>query len=1379
MSRERRIPKILAILSVSLFLGSVPDVYARSGISEQAIVILAGRNIAEMQIARAVIERSGATIRNIFPPSTFIADIPDAVKASLEQCGYISKISYDKLETADYSASVQDAISVWNRRLQMQEISGMNTPSAVAVNPGNEAEFKAMEYAWGGYEYDSDNYEVDPRQQVTGGFSDPYGKAYGGGKYDTSLYLAGDVAVGVFFKTAPAGGRYSLGEWEPGEIEENFAVICNALDRLIDEEPNAHLTFTFINEGSSEPPPEYVSGLRKRYNTHWAYMVIDYKRSKGARAGLFGPYAEVSSYTPEQWMWLDYTARHETMHVFGAMDEYTIDLSDSDFSVDPDGGSNGPDPRKRYGYLNVVNANASGEAGGYFNGHGEMRGSIMGLNTGAWEAPVDIYTRGQLGWLDSDGDGILDPLDTFPHTVILKKTGVFKLTYSGKAIDKPLLSEAYTGSVTLNTIARVEYRINRGAWIQAEADDGAFDRAEESFHFTTPDLSDGKYRLEVRATNSVLNSEVSYASDEILISGSPVTNVKPFAAFSVNPAQGSIYSRFTFDASESADIEDNKERLAVSWNFGGMGWTKYSNNLNASCRFTSPGVKTVQLRLKDSSGEVSQISKQVQVFGYNMPPKAFFVATSENKDYQDGWYKIKVDSAGSWDAEDKAGLKAGWDFGDESGIETAAVGETVEHSYKVRDIYSKRWRITLEVKDKNGNTGKAVRDVCVVPYNHSPLLKDIQASGNSNQLTLVCGVSSVNHPSGLRISGHYLYVNDAESGLNIFDLSSAQEPLFLGSCYIKSAHGVFVSGRFAYVSDNTGLNIVDVSNPGNPVLKGRCFTHEESLYYPPSYFPKVYVYGSYAYIADGYYGGLHIIDVSDPRLPWKVTTFEGARIFDAAVSGNYAYFANGADFQALDISNPGKPVLAGKCRLPDGGYSISVFGRYAYVGGRGLYIIDISSPAAPVLKGHYASPDVMESVCIFGRYAFMNTYMGGIQIADISDPQRPVLEDEYEGNYFDLAFSGRYLYAADPQKGLNVYRLSQGIGLTALGEDQDKDTTWDGLLEYRWDFDNDFVWDTSFNNSADAQWEDFYINDDDLAGAEVKCQVRDRFGASDTKILPVMDMIQGGYRRGWVPVIPQVNIQRTFSGQNVRLNASWVSSPDLKVEEYLYAIGSSPGASDILGWRSSGMSVSIAHTFSLFRLLTQPAYYYVNVKARNASGLSEAGVSEGKAFFKPSLEVAYLTEVKAAMTDTPVLFKTLSPAADTVYLLIRGAGNNSAYFRYNRAEKKLYWMENGRWAGGIMPGERNHDGSDLLSTNPSFQLNCSLTTVDNNDDLLKVNWYFIPRQDFKGGVNVYYKVESSAGQASNWLRLGNVEITGKPHLAPVITSGGEDKIIKF
>jgi hypothetical protein len=203
------------------------------------------------------------------------------------------------------------------------------------------------------------------------------------------------------------------------------------------------------------------------------------------------------------------------------------------------------------------------EYGGYLN-VSDIDGSYCRMNDND-AAHLCDGTEGQIGWRDTDEDGILDIVDTVPNTTLNPylpdPTSNPTLTYTGS-----VTVAAYPNhnpfwwyerrNITINTITNVEYRIDSSTWMNATATDGAFDEAKETFTFNTPSLSGGVHKVEVRGTNSVGNVEKTYASDIVAIVVPTIT-----ATVDINPKTMNLKSRSKWitahiELPEGYNIED-------------------------------------------------------------------------------------------------------------------------------------------------------------------------------------------------------------------------------------------------------------------------------------------------------------------------------------------------------------------------------------------------------------------------------------------------------------------------------------------------------------------------------------------------------------------------------------------------------------------------------------------------------------------------------------------------------------------------------------------------------------------------------------------------------------------------------------------------------
>ncbi len=350
------------------------------------------------------------------------------------------------------------------------------------------------------------------------------------GFYQTSEYMIGRVAVGLILPESDGSREPNQEDWTDEEIAAIRREVEAGLAWWQQREPAARLTFTveerigiptgyepithpqyeerlWIGEVMAQLGYEednyftqvrrYVNDLRERTGADWAFAVFivdssadaDGRFANGyfAYAYIGGPFL-VMTYDNDGYGIhnMDAVLAHEIGHIFRALDQYATAGIGCEITS---------------GYLNVETQNSqAGQCA--MDLPSIMRGGISPFFSGA----IDPYARGQIGWWDTDDDGILDPADTTPELRLQSvEEGGDRLSLGGWARDLPYPSPTLS-DVTINTIAAVEHRLdNASGWEVAEAADGAFDTISETFRLTLTSLPVGLHTLSLRAVNSVGN----------------------------------------------------------------------------------------------------------------------------------------------------------------------------------------------------------------------------------------------------------------------------------------------------------------------------------------------------------------------------------------------------------------------------------------------------------------------------------------------------------------------------------------------------------------------------------------------------------------------------------------------------------------------------------------------------------------------------------------------------------------------------------------------------------------------------------------------------------------------------------------------------------
>ena len=504
---------VYSLSLVALLLISGVSVASESMMDDlPALVIVASETLGLGSVIDTV-QESGGRIFHVFSPHAFIGQVSTETGEYLLQDPGISifRGPVDQSEYDGWEKSLKYAAISWNNNYMGFSVdAGLNEPPLSPEPPPDDTEsVPDLESFLASSEY---------------GVSHPYGAGF----LDTSEYLVGSVAVGILFLESNGTIDEDLETWTEEEEAKATSEIQSGLNWLLLQDTDIDLQFIYEfhynvpvgYEPISRPHSDddlweqqamfhlgytnpdylineytYANDLRKRYNTDWAFIIFMVDSSEDednsfadghyAYAFLGGP-RMVATYSNSIWgiANLDSIIAHETCHVFWALDQHCNDQVPSSTPS---------------GYLGAENLNSE------WNGESctitvpsIMKGEFI-FNT-----QIDVSAQNQLGWQDSDSDGICDVLDTIPEI----SSTVDGDQVTGTATVSPLSNEnpfKDGNDITFNTIMSVQYRIDQESWTDVNPIDGMFDEAEEEFSFPVSLETCGQHTVQIMAQNSVGN----------------------------------------------------------------------------------------------------------------------------------------------------------------------------------------------------------------------------------------------------------------------------------------------------------------------------------------------------------------------------------------------------------------------------------------------------------------------------------------------------------------------------------------------------------------------------------------------------------------------------------------------------------------------------------------------------------------------------------------------------------------------------------------------------------------------------------------------------------------------------------------------------------
>lgn len=286
------------------------------------------------------------------------------------------------------------------------------------------------------------------------------------------------------------------------------------------------------------------------------------------------------------------------------------------------------------------------------------------------------------------------------------------------------------------------------------------------------------------------------------------------------------------------------------------------------------------------------------------------------------------------------------------------------------------------------------------------------------------------------VKGDYAYVADGEDGLQIIDITKIEDCYIIGNFDTDGkASSICLQNDFIYIANwENGIQIIDVSDKENPCISG-------GYNVSGIRFTSISVEEEYAYVAYSKYNeddkflesGIEIIDTRNKKAPLRAATYGiKGRANKVIAGGNYLFVTYNdydkdyklleAGILVIDIRNPIRPVIVGKCNTGSATFNLFVQDNYAYIASEnGLDIVDITSKNTPAVIGKFQSYAAVD-VFIEDDFAYIIYFppTGSdeniIKIVDVSNKEKPdsVKNLFYPiGNNSNIFIEDDYLYITD------------------------------------------------------------------------------------------------------------------------------------------------------------------------------------------------------------------------------------------------------------------------------------------------------------------------------------------------------------------------------
>lgn len=318
-------------------------------------------------------------------------------------------------------------------------------------------------------------------------------------------------------------------------------------------------------------------------------------------------------------------------------------------------------------------------------------------------------------------------------------------------------------------------------------------------------------------------------------------------------------------------------------------------------------------------------------------------------------------------------------------------------------------------------------------------MKDVRAKAIS-----VAPAQEIEEPGKIYIYKDYLFINEPNQGIHIYDNKNPANPINLSFIPIEGNVDLAINSDILYADNYVDLLAFDISNIRSIRLVKRVedvFTH---LYQHST--GKVITFKDTVITSEGPRWEYDNMWLVRPGMSLTANMAKAAQSYGSGGSmarftlmEGHLFAVDQNTLRVFDVVNPAEPKFVKPIDLGWGIETIFPFQQKLFIGSnRGMHIYDASTPSAPTRMAVYEHVLSCDPVVVNEEHAFVTLRSGNfcvngvneLHVIDIKDPYQPKLKKAYPMlNPHGLGLAEQFLYVAEGKHGLKSFNVKDILSI--------------------------------------------------------------------------------------------------------------------------------------------------------------------------------------------------------------------------------------------------------------------------------------------------------------------------------------------------------------